>query len=350
MLSNKEITKRLTGGYGTKAGAKNRYLNILKKKGLLQPKKQRIYLESGQIYETDKRKYKCKAPLTQPQPQIQLQPQSIRPIIAVKPKNVGVLPPPPPPSGAPPPPPPNNPVVQIKDSVNKLSLSEVIKMNKKLNEGKKLNVGDKGALSSNQFMDELLNAVKRPALKKASDRQLNVGDKGALSSNQFMDELLNAVKRPALKKASDRQLSKKPEKKLDLMSELTARIKKRREPIQEEEEEEEKEEEIEFTDPVPRGRPKIKGSGLPLIPPSLKASMDKDLSNNIIRKRFLKNLDGGCCSECVIGGCCGECIGEYMGGYFYDDDHSELQKEYSKKFLNLIDRRNEYGFYKWYAK
>ena len=315
MLSNKEITKRLTGGYGTKAGAKNRYLNILKKKGLLQPKKQRIYLESGQIYETDKRKYKCKAPLQQPQPQIQLQPQSIRPIIAVKPKNVGVLPPPPPPSGAPPPPPPNNPVVQIKDSVNKLSLSEVIKMNKKLNEGKKLNVGDKGALSSNQFMDELLNAVKRPALKKASDRQL----------------------------------SKKPEKKLDLMSELTARIKKRREPIQEEEEEE-KEEEIEFTDPVPRGRPKIKGSGLPLIPPSLKASMDKDLSNNIIRKRFLKNLDGGCCSECVIGGCCGECIGEYMGGYFYDDDHSELQKEYSKKFLNLIDRRNKYGFYKWYAK
>ena len=314
MLSNKEITKRLTGGYGTKTGAKNRYLNILKKKGLLQPKKQRIYLESGQIYETDKRKYKCKAPLTQPQPQIQLQPQSIRPVISVKPEKVGVLPPPPP-KAPPPPPKPNNPAVQIKDSVNKLSLSEVIKMNKKLNEGKKLNVGDKNALSSNQFMDELLNAVKRPALKKSSDRQL----------------------------------SKKAEEKPNLMSELTARIKKRREPI-----EEEKEEEIEFTDPVPRGRPKIKGSGLPsfikminkpLIPPSLAKSMNKNLSNNLVRKRFLKNLEGGYCSKCVIGDCCDECI----GGYFYDDDHPELQKKYSRQLVNLIDRRNKYGFYRWYA-
>jgi hypothetical protein len=187
MLSNCEIRKRLTGSSKVKGGTK--WTNFLKK-----PTTKKAYYCGIEKACDDIQKSKRQPIIQQNEPIIPAPSAYVadRPPMKNIPKssNIPVAPPLPPPAEI------------IEDAVEKLSLKEVLKLNRKLNEGKKLNKTDEAELGKDDHMNLLLDAIKNPKLKKAKKRDVAPLQPRKLTpQEQLMEELRRKIPKKDLEEA-----------------------------------------------------------------------------------------------------------------------------------------------------
>ena len=187
MLSNCEIRKRLTGSSKVKGGTK--WGQFLKK-----PSTKKAYY-CGIEKACEDIQTRQRQPIIQQNEPIIPAPSAYdadrQPMANIpQSSNIPVAPPLPPPAEI------------IEDAVEKLSLKEVLKLNRKLNEGKKLNKQDEAELGKDDHMNLLLDAIKNPKLKKPKKRDVAPLQPRKLTpQEQLMEELRGKVPKKDLEEA-----------------------------------------------------------------------------------------------------------------------------------------------------
>lgn len=217
-ISNLEIRKRLTGSSKSKIKGGNKWSRFLKDPDT----KKAYYCGIEKVCED------LQPPQQQQPQQYQQQPlipapsayDADRPPMANIPQTSNIPP-------APPLPPPAQ---IINNAVNNMSLKDVLKMNRKLNKGEKLNVKDEAELAKNDHMAILMKAVREGKKLKKVEKKEQVEKVGQPDARSIMMEAL--MKGKKLKKVVRQE--KKVEEPSE-MDELRQKLSLRRTQIKEEE-------------------------------------------------------------------------------------------------------------------